>query len=464
MIGRGGGGEVWSVRDRVTGRDLAFKVLADDAGEAEVMALVREAVTLSGLEGLGVPPEVVLEPQRDEVVLSIADVTQARRNAAALERRVAERTAAMLTAKTAAEQANLSKTRFLAAASHDLLQPLNAARLFVSALNERKVDRGTRGLIDQTESALNSVEDLLEALLEISKLDAGAIKPELSDVSLADLFGALRAEFSAVAASGGIGLEVETTDLFVRSDARLIRRVIQNLLSNALRYTDVGKVRLSVDRAGKSAVISVTDTGCGIAEEHHQAIFEEFRRFDGGRSRGMGLGLAIVQRAIKMLDHPIRIESEPGKGSRFSVTIPIAKSRHVPEPAGPLTARRVSLARKVLVIDNDSSILAGMSALLTGWGCDVATASGEAGALTHLARTTEKPDLIIADYHLDDGQLGDAVIRTLRKTAGVDLPAMIVTADRTPELRDRLLKEGLRVLQKPVKPAQLRALLTSLAT
>ncbi|WP_338505061.1 NahK/ErcS family hybrid sensor histidine kinase/response regulator [Sphingomonas kaistensis] len=396
------------------------------------------------------------------MVLSIADVTQVRRNAATLERRVAERTAAMLEAKTAAEQANLSKTRFLAAASHDLLQPLNAARLFVSALHDRKVDPDTGRLIEQTESALNSVEDLLEALLEISKLDAGAITPEVTVVPLADLFGAMRAEFAPLAAKSGLTLDVEMSNLRVLSDSRLLRRVIQNFLSNAVRYTDQGSVTLRAVDDGSKVVISVSDTGSGIAPENHALIFEEFRRFDGGRSRGMGLGLAIVQRAIGMLGHPLRLDSSLGRGSRFEIELPLYHGPQAAESEVALLATGSSIARRVLVIDNDETILSGMSALLEGWDCEIAATQCGDEAEAELAAMAVPPDLIIADYHLDNDELGDAVVARLWKRAALSIPAIIITADRGQELRDELQAKGLRILHKPIKPAQLRALMTRL--
>lgn len=408
------------------------------------------------------------------MVMSFDDVTERLRSAAALERRVAQRTAelrqqvaereaaesAMREAKTAAEQANLSKTRFLAAASHDVLQPLNAARLFVSALAARRVSASNRVLIDQTASALDSVESLLEALLEISKLDAGAITPELSDIPLAELFETLRGEFAVLAEEQGLSLVVRTTDLWVRSDRRLLRRVLQNFLSNALRYTTAGSVTMEARRREDGVVVAVSDTGSGIDAAHHEEIFEEFRRLDG-RTRGIGLGLAIVQRASRMLGHPIGVESAVGKGSTFSITAPLV--------AGPRSAAgaRVPRAggigvRHVLVVDNEVPILEGMKAMLGGWGMRVRTADTIEGARA-ASRRGGAIEMILADYHLADGEYGDDAVSTIRRELGRDVPAVIITADRTPALRERLEGAGLHVLQKPVKPAQLRALLARLS-
>lgn len=412
------------------------------------------------------------------MVMSFEDITERLRASDALreayetlERRVEQRTADIRAAeaeareaKTIAEQANLSKTRFLAAASHDLLQPLNAARLFVSALNERRLAPATRNLARQTESALDSVEELLEALLEISKLDAGAVTPEITDFPLARLMTAMKGEFTPIARAKGLQLTVEPTEIWVRSDGRLLRRILQNLISNAIKYTPKGSVTVHCAREGDNVAIRVSDTGPGIAEQHRGEIFEEFRRLhDGQVGRGMGLGLAIVERASRMLDHRLTVVSEVGKGSVFGVDVPLAPARPGVKDGVTAPPRRGSpLGRSVLVIDNDESILVGMNALLSSWNCSVMTVSGQAQALDSVRGAAEWPDIILADYHLDDGETGDTAIAALRREIGQQVPALILTADRTTELRKELTAQGLYVLSKPVKPAQLRALLSQL--
>ncbi|MFA6122669.1 MAG: NahK/ErcS family hybrid sensor histidine kinase/response regulator [Sphingomonas sp.] len=423
------------------------------------------------------------------MVMSFGDITESLRAADALretnetlERRVEERTAAinavnrqlsrenaerlaveaaLRDAKTAAEQANISKTRFLAAASHDLLQPLNAARLFVAALGDRRLALPTRALVRQAGSALDSVEDLLEALLEISRLDAGAIVVEPVDFAIDEMLRSMKAEFAPVARERGLTLRIEESGLWVRSDPRLLRRILQNLIGNALRYTQVGSVAVSTRTEGDVLHLEVIDTGPGIAPEHHLEIFEEFRRVgEHGRDRGMGLGLAIVQRAGRMLGHALTLQSALGEGSRFGVCVPLGtatiRTDYVAQPS-----RRGRLDDQiVLVIDNEASILEGMRALLEGWGCTVLCARDAAQGIIPCGE--HAPDIIIADYHLDDGKTGVAAIGAVRAAAGIEIPAIVITADRTPELREGLVQAGFHILQKPVKPAQLRALISRL--
>ena len=399
----------------------------------------------------------------------IQDVTEQRHAARALERRVAERTAELSQvnaelreAKGSAEDANLSKTRFLAAASHDLLQPLNAARLFVTALAERRLASESRALVDRIESALLSVEDLLEALLEISILDAGAIQPQRRDFAIAPLLANLHAEFAPLALARGIELGVVASSAVINSDNRLLRRILQNFISNALRYSTGTRVVVGCRRTGTGLRIEVVDGGPGIAADKHRIIFDEFARLDGD-ARGIGLGLAIVERAGRVLSHPISLRSVPGRGSAFGVTVPYGC--HVADGPGgeaPPALRRSPLdGIRLLVIDNEPAILAGMAALLGGWSCIVAVAADAAGAIERIDDGFQ-PQAIIADHHLDGGQTGGAAIAAVEKRLGRKVPAMIVTADRSPETHAAIQAGGLAVLTKPVKPAQLRALITRL--
>jgi len=405
-----------------------------------------------------------------------------REAAETLEQRVTERTRALeaeveerraverelLTAKTAAEVANRSKTSFLAAASHDLLQPLNAARLFVAALSERRLALPTRALVRQTGVALDSVEGLLEALFEISRLDAGAVKPELGAIEIDRMLGALRIEFATPAKQAGLNLVIPDSGLWVRSDVRMLRRILQNFLSNALRYTRQGEVAVTVTAEGDLVRIAVSDTGRGIAPEHFVAIFDEFHRLSQTRGpAGNGLGLAIVKRATEALGHRVEVASVLGEGSRFSVLVPLAEPLReaLPVPRGRDRPGEISQDGSVLIIDNDPAILQGMEALLERWSYRVITAPSIAALTDRMAQGTPRswpPALIIADYHLDDGQLGDDVIAALRARLGAQIPALIVSADRSEEVKLRIQRAGLTMLHKPVKPAQLRALMRTL--
>ncbi|MFT4057326.1 MAG: PAS-domain containing protein [Novosphingobium sp.] len=384
-----------------------------------------------------------------------------------LERRVVERTAELVEvnrqlveAKNEAETANRSKTSFIAAASHDLLQPLNAARLFVSAMDGHAMAERPRSLVHQASTALDSVEDLLEALFEISRLDAGAIQPEFADLSLGAILSALRVEFGPLAIAGGLDFAVPDTGLWVRSDPRLLRRVLQNFVSNAIRYTEQGSVTVEVVQQGGDVLVTVRDTGPGIAEADRDEIFEEFRRV--GKTQkipGKGLGLAIVRRVTTMLGHGIELDTAPGKGAAFSIRLPrVDPVASLEEPGAMPAAPRAGAGGLVLVIDNDPGILAGMEALLENWGLDVVTANDPADAAA-LAALEQGPAMLIVDYHLDDRLTGDRAVAMLREKAGRAIPAMVITADRGPETKAQLAELALPLLNKPVKPAQLRALL-----
>ena len=349
-----------------------------------------------------------------------------------MERRVDERTAELqrlnaelARAKNEADEANLSKTRFLAAASHDILQPLNAARLYASSLTEVASQIGVEERADlarNVDASLEAVEEILGALLDISRLDAGATRPEISDVPVADLMRMLEIEFAAVARAKGLDLKFVATGLAVRTDRRLMRRLLQNLISNALKYTLNGRVLVGCRRVPGAARIEVWDTGLGIPAAQQRAVFAEFQRLDQGArvARGLGLGLSIVERLGRVLDHPVGLRSWPSKGSVFSVTAPLGRAapgtRGEPGAPEPVAAGEPLNGLKVLAIDNEPRVLEGMRILLRRWGCVVATAHGLAEARTALAEFGA-PDVIIADYHLDSGD-GVAAVRALREDLG----------------------------------------------
>jgi signal transduction histidine kinase/CheY-like chemotaxis protein len=386
-----------------------------------------------------------------------------------LEQRVLERTEeltrlneALTRAKAEADEANISKTRFLAAASHDILQPLNAARLYSSSLVERARGRSEAVLAENVDASLDAVEEILTALLDISRLDAGAMKPEWSNVSVDELFRQLQREFEPVAREKGLHLIVMPCSLAVRSDRRLLRRVLQNLISNGIKYTPAGRVVVGARRRHGRVSLEVWDTGLGIPASQQKLVFHEFQRLDQGAkiARGVGLGLSIVERIARVLDHPVSLRSEPGRGSVFRVEVPIA--RQLPATAAPRSAPRIPVmplaGLTVLAIDNEPSILEGMRALLGGWGCQVVTAASLVEALDRLRGGAPVPEVIAADYHLDEGD-GLQAVAALRATSGVDIPAVLLTADRSLALRNEAEDLQIHVLNKPVKPAALRALL-----
>ena len=390
-----------------------------------------------------------------------------------LESRVRERTEELLRlnrelseAKAEADNANLSKTRFLAAASHDILQPLNAARLYSAALLERSAHETEDQLVQNVATSLEAVEEILTTLLDISRLDAGAQKPELSDIFIDDLFTQLRIELEPSAMEKGLQLDFVKSSLAVRSDRRLLRRMMQNLISNAIKYTQTGRVLVGCRRRGDKVIISVIDTGLGIPASQRKLIFKEFKRLDEGTkvARGLGLGLSIVDRISRLLKHPIKLQSEPGHGSHFSFEAPLSVREAKKMEIASTTAMRALMPSNfsVLVIDNDGMILEGMRILLEGWGCRVKTArDGIEAHAAFMQEGAERP-LIIADYHLDT-ETGLDVITALREQAGKLLPAILLTADRSKAVREQTQAKDIYLLHKPVKPAALRALVTQCA-
>ena len=412
-------------------------------------------------------------------VTTFQDITAMRRTEQALketniylEQRVKERTQElqvineqMLKAKSVAEQANQSKTRFLASASHDLLQPLNAARLFTSALAGKKTDPETADLVDHIDSSLGAAEEIISTLLDISKLDAGALEPDIGNFPVNDIMRHLANDFSAIATDQGLDLHVVTSTAWIRSDSKLLRRVIQNFLSNAIRYTPQGRILLGCRRLRGYIRIEVWDTGPGIPDDQLAQIFEEFRRFQQGRDKkGLGLGLAIVDRISGMLDHPVNVRSVQGIGSVFSVTVPMVAPEKVlaEKPNASASSRRVSSlgGLTVLCIDNDPSILQGMTALLKNWECGVLAAESLESAREELGDT--RPDIILADYQLDNNKNGLDAMDAIRNEIGPDIPGILITGYMSPEVREDAMDKGYQVLYKPVKPAALRAMVNKL--
>jgi PAS domain S-box-containing protein len=388
-----------------------------------------------------------------------------------LEQRVMQRTGELEQALIAqqqavrqAETANQSRSRFLAAASHDLLQPLNAARLFTSALRHQPLDSESGRLAERIDTAFKAAEDLLDALLESSRLEAGKYQVDLSNFALGELIDSLQEQYSVLAATRGLQLRFVATRAWVRSDTQLLRRILQNFLANALRYTSSGGVVCGVRRAGENLRIEVWDSGPGIAEDQLAGVFDEFRRgkqVSPWGEKGLGLGLAICDRMAKLLGHRIDVRTWPGRGSVFSVELPRAQAQ-APRPRVSTSGETPMFSHGLhaLCLDNDLAILEGMSALLSRWGisCDLARTLDEAVAAVRRRR----PDLLLVDYHLDDEVDGLAAITRLGAECTPAPPAALITADTSPELPLRARALGHALLRKPVKPAALRALIAQL--
>jgi Na+/proline symporter/signal transduction histidine kinase/ActR/RegA family two-component response regulator len=440
------------------------------AGSAHLFQRIRPDGTTIEMRGRALPGGGYVTTYSDVTAYKHAERALIEANET-LEQRVEQRTAelsealaATAQARRIAEEANVSKTRFLAAASHDLLQPLNAARLFTSALRQQPgLDAEAGQLAERIDASFRAAEDLLDALLDISRLDTGSYRPDVGPVALGEVFESLQAQFAGVAEQRGLRLRVATTKLAVRSDPQLLRRVLQNFVSNALRYTRHGGVLLGARRAGGEVRIEVWDTGPGIAEAQRSRIFGEFQRLDRPSpwgEKGLGLGLSICDRIAHMLGHRLGLSSREGHGSCFSVTVPrgIAEPRPARAPRGMGTAEQLPLT--VLCLDDDEAILDGMRALLGRWGVDCRTARHLAEAEAELRRGPV--DLILADYHLGTGMDGLQALRELGQAVDPLPPAALITADGSSELKQRARALGYPVLHKPVRPAALRALLTAL--
>ena len=411
-------------------------------------------------------------------VMSFTDITEFREAERALkeaneslEQRVAERTQelsmlneALSDAKAVAETANQSKSRFLAAVSHDLMQPLNAARLFSAALGHQaeSLPGEARELVRHLDSSLRSAEDLISDLLDISRLENGRINPERASFALAELYDALGAEFRAQAQEQGIDFRLRGSHERIESDPKLLRRVLQNFLTNAFRYAN-GAVLLGVRREAGGLRLEVWDRGPGIPSDKLGVIFEEFKRLDSHQTRaekGLGLGLAIADGLCRVLEHKLQVRSWPGKGSVFSVTVPLALQAEASMPALQIAPQGQTLAGiHVLCVDNEDSILVGMHSLLSRWGCQVWTARNRLEC-EHLLSEDVRPQLALVDFHLDDGETGTELMAWLRTRLGAPLPGVVISADGRPELIAQVHAAGLDYLPKPVKPAALRALLS----
>ncbi|MDO6460366.1 NahK/ErcS family hybrid sensor histidine kinase/response regulator [Granulosicoccaceae sp. 1_MG-2023] len=466
-------------------------------------ALSGESVTfeVDELDGRGQPcymlrsyvPNISESGEAVGLFILSQDVTERRRTAEALqqaydnmEQRVRERTAELTSlngqlrqeiierrsvefrlreAKKEAEMANLSKTKFLAAASHDLLQPLNAARLFTGALIEKDLHPDDAHLARSISHSLKVVEELLETLVDISKLDAGVVTPDLTVFRVNDLLDNIANEFNQVAGSAGLDFHYVRSSVAIRSDSQMLARILRNFLSNAVRYTRRGRILFGCRRRRNSLVIEVWDTGPGIPEEKLTDIFLEFNRLQSsvsGKDKGLGLGLAIADKMSGVLGHQVFVSSVEGKGSVFSVEVPVAALAEA-EQGGTLQHEVISPSllqdADIWVVDNDQAICEGMERLLGGWGCRVVTALSLADLRRKVDVSKSVPDVLIADYHLDDDVLGVDMVRELEELLPGLPQVLMITANYTPELNQQIKRLGYFMQNKPVRPMKLKTTL-----
>lgn len=404
-------------------------------------------------------------------VTSYADITayktaarELRSLATSLEQRVDERTRALHEAKAEAERANRSKTRFIAAAVHDLLQPLNAARLFVGTLAGRQLDEDARDLLERVRSALDTQDELLASLLDVSRLEGGAVEARLAAVALGPMLGDLARQFGVLAGSRGLRLRWVDTGLIVRADALLLRRVLQNFLSNAIHYTPRGGVLIGARRHGDVVRIEVWDTGLGIPEAKTRAIFDEFLRLDNGVDRdrrSAGLGLSIVDRIGRLLGASVAVRSRVGRGSMFSIALPLFGGE--PDPAAPAPGvedESPFAGARILLIDADAVTRQTTAKLLAAWGCDVVAVSGASAAMRH-AETDEAPALVLLEDPID-GMATEELRAALGARWGATSPTVLIAETPSAADVDRAAAAGLRYLTKPLAPARLRAVMSRL--
>jgi PAS domain S-box-containing protein len=377
------------------------------------------------------------------------------------ERRRADE--ALKAAKEQADRANAAKTRFLAAASHDLRQPLHAMELLVSALSGKPLTAEAQSIVTDMQDSLTFARRLLDSLLDVSELEAGTITPNFEDVPLAPLLRRIHQQYLGIADEKGLELRLVPSSLVVRSDPGLLERIFDNLVSNAVRYTDEGRILIGCRRPGGVVRLEVWDSGPGIPEADQSRIFDDFCQLDSSakeRGAGLGLGLGLVRRLADLLDHKVRLRSAPGRGSVFWVelqptaheapsdTAPGRNGRGTPEQAG----------ATIMIVEDDAMVLNAMRIVLEAWGYQVVAVSSAEAA--RAAQTI--PDVVIADYRLPGGETGDQAILELRKRAGRELPGVIVTGEVMPAAWADAVNQSLHVMKKPVRPAKLRALIRHL--
>jgi signal transduction histidine kinase/ActR/RegA family two-component response regulator len=391
-----------------------------------------------------------------------------------LEQKVAERTAELEAQTQEAIRANQTKTRFLAVASHDLRQPLHALRLFVEVLENRINDDDLRPLVQKIQHSITALASLFDALLDSSRLDAGIIQPDLQSFYLSKFFNYLHDEFYSQAEQKGLSLIFDQSDFQIQSDPVLLERILRNLLTNALKYTDQGEIRVNCQKISSSRAITggdkeylqitVSDTGVGIPEEQQEEIFTEFHQLqnpDHDRLQGLGLGLSIVKRLAQLLEHPLAMQSKVGQGSSFTITVPLSQETTATIALSSLSEDPDTLfSGRILVIDDEAFVRRATKLQLESWGYQVLTADSQETALQRLLDTNFLPEVILADYRLRNRKTGIEAIHYIQSHLGKTIPSILVTGDTATECLKDVQASGYKLLYKPVKPAHLRKLIS----
>jgi len=394
---------------------------------------------------------------------SVKETISLRFEKASLVEKLEKRIKEVAYSRDIVKQANLAKSKFLAAASHDVRQPLHALSLFVDSLHVEEDEQERRKLVKHIDDSVQALSGLFDGLLDISRLDAAVVEVIVGDFAIHDLFSELQSEFERIATQKGIELRVRPANLNLRTDAFLLQRVLRNLLSNAVRYTQHGGVLLAARSRGDEVWLEIRDTGSGIPLEEQKNIFMEFHQLDNperDRRKGLGLGLAIVQRLCTLLKLPLEVHSWPDQGSLFRVRVPRGHATATETPRVDPGIRGNLEGRRILLVDDEKTIIDAIVPVLSRWGCQVKAVSNLAETLA--AAKEISPDVIICDYRLQQGTTGFEVIELLRKQQGKNVPALMITGDTAPEILQRADQSNIELLHKPVLPAKLRIVLSHL--
>jgi len=370
----------------------------------------------------------------------------------------------MTTMRDQAEQANTQKTKFLAAVSHDLRQPLHAMGLFMSSLKTQLNNNKQQSLFANADMARDALVEMFDALLDISRLETGSVKPVIRHHSLAPIIDELISSFSVQAQQKSIKLHAKNIDHIVQTDAILLTGLLRNLLDNAVKYTDEGEILIECQVKQKALKISIQDTGCGIDSTQQQNIFAEYHQLNNpqrNRENGLGLGLSIVQKTADLLDYPLQLVSEQNKGSRFSLIVPLGDKTQIETPISN-TSRKVFSHLSIMIIDDDPQVREASTQLLSDWSYTALSYASSDEAINAYQQHQQAPDLLICDYRLENNQTGLDAIADIRKVMDPQLPALIITADTHQETLRNITEKDFFVLKKPVKPAQLKMLISEL--